>query len=291
MFRRSDLRLEAEDMKLLRNLREVNGAKFSSEDGFIFAKNKKVGTALAKFEGESGLYDVRVRYFDENDGESLVKLKIGDDVAAFRMDGDDGANRPSRKSAEADTVFHAIEIDAGDVVKLQTKRHKGELGAIDYIEFIPVDEKGRSSEPPQPETAIAPDDDAVAFIDQVVFLTNKIRARHGLGELKVDDSLSRAAAEHSSDMAENDYFSHVSRDGDRLRQRTADEGYGSRYVGENIAAGHDTAEEVVAGWMRSAGHRANILNAKFNEIGVGYAYEDDSRFDEYWVQVFGYDPA
>jgi uncharacterized protein YkwD len=64
-------------------------------------------------------------------------------------------------------------------------------------------------------------------------------------------------------------------------------GYRSWSWGENIAAGYSTPESVVAGWMASSGHRANILNAGYRDLGVGIVQKSGSRYGYYWVQDFG----
>jgi uncharacterized protein YkwD len=119
---------------------------------------------------------------------------------------------------------------------------------------------------------------------EVVELTNKKRAKDGCDTpLRVDDRLVAAAQGHSADMATRNYFSHTSPEGDGPGERTAAQGY-PQWSGENIALGYPTPEAVVAGWMESPGHRANILNCDSVAIGVGAA---DSDRGIYWTQVFG----
>jgi uncharacterized protein YkwD len=81
-------------------------------------------------------------------------------------------------------------------------------------------------------------------------------------------------------MAANRYFSHTGLDGDKAWDRATELGYSSNGFGENIARGQQTPEAVVNAWMNSSGHRANLLNSKYADIGVGYD-------DGYWVQNFG----
>jgi uncharacterized protein YkwD len=119
---------------------------------------------------------------------------------------------------------------------------------------------------------------------EVVALTNKERANEGCDTpLRIDDRLVAAAQGHSADMAARDYFSHTSPEGDGPGERTAAEGY-PEWSGENIALGYPTAAAVVRGWMKSDGHRANILSCDSVAIGVGAA---DSDKGIYWTQVFG----
>jgi uncharacterized protein YkwD len=98
--------------------------------------------------------------------------------------------------------------------------------------------------------------------------------------------LDAAAVAHARDMAARDYFAHRGADGSEPRDRVSRAGYASRLTGENIASGPESAEEVVAGWLASPGHCANIMDARFRHIGVGFAAgRKDGRL--YWVQTFG----
>ncbi|WP_242418029.1 CAP domain-containing protein, partial [Frankia sp. CpI1-P] len=124
-----------------------------------------------------------------------------------------------------------------------------------------------------------------AMLAQVVTLTNIEREREGLAPLAVDPMLTAAAAEHSRDMVARGFFAHTSPDGRTVSDRVTDLGYRYARVAENIAAGQTTAEEVVAGWMQSPGHRANILIPQLRQIGVGHA--TGGEYGTYWTQVFG----
>jgi uncharacterized protein YkwD len=86
-------------------------------------------------------------------------------------------------------------------------------------------------------------------------------------------------------MARRKYFEHRGSDGSEPRDRVRRAGYQSRLTGENIALGPDSAEEVVAGWLDSPGHCANIMDSRFEEIGVGLA-TGRGRGQVYWVQNF-----
>ncbi|WP_048308055.1 CAP domain-containing protein [Halomonas sp. PR-M31] len=99
--------------------------------------------------------------------------------------------------------------------------------------------------------------------------------------------LEAAAKAHSSNMAENDFFSHTDPDGDRVGQRVTAEGYTWRRVGENIAAGQKSGDAVIEGWLESAGHCANIMKKTFTDMGMSRVEAPDSRYSPYWTQVFG----
>jgi uncharacterized protein YkwD len=114
----------------------------------------------------------------------------------------------------------------------------------------------------------------------VIRLTNEERAAGGCGPLTNNDMLHKAALGHSTDMAENDYFSHTSRDGSSMADRVDRQGYRWRSLAENIAAGYRSPAAVVEGWMNSSGHRDNIMNCGLTDIGVGF-------HNYYWTQNFG----
>ncbi|MGD1702432.1 CAP domain-containing protein [Dapis sp. BLCC M229] len=129
------------------------------------------------------------------------------------------------------------------------------------------------------------------FIDRVVALTNQERTQLGLDPLTADPLLNQAAQTHTENMAELDFFDHTGLDGSSAGDRIEATGYDFSAWAENIAAGQQTPEAVVAAWMGSDGHRANILNPDLEEIGVGYYFlEDDTgsvNANHYWTQVFG----
>jgi uncharacterized protein YkwD len=122
---------------------------------------------------------------------------------------------------------------------------------------------------------------------EVVRLVNLEREIANLHPLAWDNALGAAAWDHSTDMAQQDYFSHTSLDGRQFNQRITAAGYPYSTGGENIACGYSTPQAVMNGWMNSSGHRANILNASFCDIGVGYAFESASSYRYYWTQDFG----
>jgi hypothetical protein len=125
------------------------------------------------------------------------------------------------------------------------------------------------------------------FESEVIDLVNAERAAQGLHPLNLDPNLATAARDHSEDMGLQDYFSHTSLDGRTVPQRITAAGYFYNTYGENIAAGQPTPEAVIDAWMSSSGHRANILNPNFCDIGVGYAYLAGSTYRQYWTQDFG----
>jgi uncharacterized protein YkwD len=107
-------------------------------------------------------------------------------------------------------------------------------------------------------------------------LINAQRARQGEPPLTENLRLDRAAVAHSQDMAERKYFEHVDPDGVHPDARIVQQGYPPILVGENLAWGETTKSTpawIVSAWMQSPGHRANILEPDYREIGIGMAYE------------------
>ena len=99
--------------------------------------------------------------------------------------------------------------------------------------------------------------------------------------VRLNSRLTRSSRCHAADMTNNGYFSHTSQDGRSISDRVHQAGYSMRAVGENIAHGQQSPEEVVQDWMNSPGHCANIMK-NFQEIGVGFVAGKNM-----WVQNFG----
>lgn len=96
-----------------------------------------------------------------------------------------------------------------------------------------------------------------------------------------------AAAAHALDMATHDYFSHDSRDGRSFSDRITAAGYAWSAAGENIAAGYGSVEGVMAGWLESPGHCANIMGDSFTEVAVSCVRNDNAAYRFYWVMELG----
>ncbi|RRJ64489.1 hypothetical protein EHV15_17345 [Paenibacillus oralis] len=121
--------------------------------------------------------------------------------------------------------------------------------------------------------------DKSQFATQVIKLVNQERAKQGLKPLTGDSALNNMALAKAKDMSQNNYFSHTSPTYGSPFDMMKKFGIKYSYAGENIAMGQKTPQEVVKAWMNSEGHRANILNANYNLIGVGY-------YNGYWAQEF-----
>ncbi len=122
-----------------------------------------------------------------------------------------------------------------------------------------------------------------AYAEQVLELVNAERSKAGLQPLKMSEELRSIANLKSRDMADKGYFDHTSPTYGTPFQMLQDFGVHYSSAGENIAAGQKTPEQVMNSWMNSSGHRANILNKSFTEIGIGF-YEG-GKYGTYWTQL------
>ncbi|MEU3413649.1 sigma-70 family RNA polymerase sigma factor [Streptomyces sp. NPDC006658] len=134
--------------------------------------------------------------------------------------------------------------------------------------------------PTTPQARPAP----AGTVAQVVALVNKERAAAGCGPVTEDPQLERAAQGHSDDMAARGFFDHANPDGAGPGERVTAAGYRWSTYGENIARGQQSPQAVMDSWMNSPGHRANILNCSFRNIGVGV---HNGSGGPWWTQDFG----
>lgn len=122
-------------------------------------------------------------------------------------------------------------------------------------------------------------------VGRTLQLVNIERRQAGLPALRWSVKLAEIGQIHAVDMAKRNYFSHVSPDGQGPGKRATENNYRWTAIGENIAIGQMTSDQVVRYWLRNPEHRANILNPAFTQMGVGYAVNAEGR--PLWVQVFG----
>jgi uncharacterized protein YkwD len=135
-----------------------------------------------------------------------------------------------------------------------------------------------------PTTTPPPPAGNAAFEAEVLSIVNRERAAAGCSAVTSDDRLVAAARAHSADMAARGYFSHTTPEGVEFATRITQAGYRWSRAGENIAKGQATPAAVMTGWMNSSGHKANILNCSFKNLGVGVAADADGRL--VWTQDF-----
>ena len=141
-------------------------------------------------------------------------------------------------------------------------------------------------QPQAPVTAQSPRDPAATtdtLQTELLGLVNAQRQQAGSPSLRLNHQLNQAAQRHARDLATEGSLSHTGSDGSTMQTRIEATGYRWTAIGENIARGQRNPEAVMDSWMNSQGHRSNILNPAFSELGLGYAEADGQQ---YWVQVF-----
>jgi uncharacterized protein YkwD len=196
-------------------------------------------------------------------------------------------------------VFHANfkgYRTAGDVSKVMAQEYCNELTTPAFTD-VAVHRRGANwlvvlaARLQVPALA-----DRRAVASKVLELVNDARAhRQRCGDqwyepappVHHSELLEQAAAQHAQDMAAHGYLEHQARDGSTPAQRISRTGYRWRMVGENIAAGQATPEDVVQDWLESPGHCANLMNAGYLEMGVAFAVNMNAKAVVYWAQEFG----
>lgn len=175
---------------------------------------------------------------------------------------------------------HNPQMFGGEVEEWDERANPSRIGVTDRDE-PPV---RREREPARPHpTNPANCQGMNSDVCMVFSETNRERAQNGLPEFRVDPACQRAADDHARDMASSGYFSHTGRNGSSISDRY------SRYgrwtvLAENIAMGtHMDSRSAVQSWMKSPGHRRNILGSQYGSMGVGIAQGGRYR---YFVQCF-----
>ncbi|MGH3545275.1 MAG: CAP domain-containing protein [Mycobacteriales bacterium] len=132
-----------------------------------------------------------------------------------------------------------------------------------------------------PPAETAPEPQALELLE----LVNTERSKAGCSAVSLEPRLNSAALLHSQDMIKRNYFEHDTPDGVSPGERVHAAGYDWSSTGENIAAGYHTPRDVMGGWMKSPGHRENILDCDWIHMGVGIVENEAGKI--YWTQEFG----
>jgi uncharacterized protein YkwD len=254
------------------------------------------GAAVAKCDGCSG--GKRVRYVGKGKGVLTFAVKADRAGAAkITISYTSSAPRTARFSvnggAEKTFAFPATGGFSTVGTRKATVTLKAGPNSLRFSnpdDWAPhFDKITISTTTPEPTSTLtasptAPSDEAGTEA-QVVTLVNAERAKKpNCPALVVDDRLTAAARKHSADMAARNYFDHTTPEGVDFATRISREGYAWSSAGENIAKGQRDAKSVMDAWMNSDGHRANILNCGYKNIGVGLAY--DAQRTPLWTQDF-----
>ncbi|WP_019891191.1 CAP domain-containing protein [Streptomyces purpureus] len=146
----------------------------------------------------------------------------------------------------------------------------------------PATGSGRATQRPTAKPA-RPGGGHAGLAQQIVDMVNAERAKSGCGPVTANSKLTKAAQRHSDDMAARDYYAHSTPEGVGPGERITAAGYRWSTYGENIFKSPKDARTAMAGWMKSPGHRDNILNCSFKEIGVGINLRSNGPW---WTQNF-----
>ena len=200
-----------------------------------------------------------------------------------------GTCRPSAKTPEASKPdVTTPEISKPESSKPETSKPEAQAPESSKPETqAPESSKPETSKPEtqtpessKPETS---ETEYNAYVLRIVELVNEARAEAGLKPVTLRADVTAVAQVRAKEIVTS--FSHTRPNGSSCFTALSESGVSYRGAGENIAYGQRSPEEVMNGWMNSSGHRANILNASYTSIGVGYYQKNGVN---YWSQMFTY---
>jgi uncharacterized protein YkwD len=240
-------------------------------------KNKGVLTVTGVRAAAAGPATLTVSYSSAVTRSAVLRLNSGTPVTmTFPATG--GWNTPRTKAVKVALRAGANTLAFGNPA--------GWAPDFDSVRVTRADASPSPSPSASPADPGNPVDPVTAYENEVYAIVNAERAKDGCTVMLTTDlRLAKAARDHSEDMAAKGYFDHTSPDGRTFAERITAAGYTWAGAGENIAKGQRTPAEVMRVWMNSSGHRANILNCGFHDLGVGLAY--DARNTPIWTQDFG----
>ena len=194
--------------------------------------------------------------------------------------------RPLYRAYVSNKGFHFYSVNAGETAGLAQYLAEG-------VAYHVVGTAAAVTPPaPVPDTACG----STSFQNDLLQQVNAARAsarscggvlRPAAGALAWSSPLQVAAARHSTDMAQNNFFSHTGSDGSSVGTRATAAGYSWRGVGENIAAGQATVAAVMNGWLASAGHCNNIMGSDYNDVALACVSQSGTNYGRYWTMVLG----
>ena len=166
-----------------------------------------------------------------------------------------------------------------------TPTHTASPTKTELVSTVPPPPTATDTPAPTAPAPCDPDGDG-SFESALIGLINQERQARGLDQLSSQSQIATAARNHSADMACNGFFSHTGSDGTLPWDRASALGYNYSAIAENIFAGSSNAQTAYNAWMNSPGHRDNMLNPTYSEIGIGYRYLAGSPYGAYTTAVF-----
>lgn len=260
----------------------ASGCSNSSSEKLTGANNAPA--AIENQEGVKGSTDIKAEVAKVTDNKETnnvaAKAKDNNNVCENQTPISNDGNKDVTKTEEKD-----VAVQNNNDCTSGTNKWTNNVTQVKRPQKTkPATKPDVKPEPPKPTTpdnnaGQAGDSQVNEFEKEVVRLTNIERSKQGLKPLTLNTELSKVARIKSKDMVDKKYFDHNSPTYGSPFDMMKSFGISYRAAGENIAYGQRTPEEVVNGWMNSPGHRANILNGNFTEIGVGF-------YNNYWTQMF-----
>ena len=258
------------------------GGKTISETLGESEKEKKTENSVEK-EEEKATDDAVLAVIEETLGEPVRVVSEAAIAANTRREQllaeAAAAEEEARKKAEEEAARAEAEAKAKKKAEAEKAAQEQAAASADSSSGS-TEQSGSDAYVPAP-TQPAQSTSFSGYVDEVIRLVNIERANAGLAPLAKNGSVCQAAGTRAGETAVS--FSHTRPDGRSCFTILEEMGIFYTSCGENIAAGYRTPEEVVRGWMNSPGHRANILDESFEEIGVGVAEVNGTL---YWTQLF-----
>lgn len=222
---------------------------------------------------------VNVRKGPSTDYEKIGGLSKGDQIQITGI-ADTGWYRIQYNGEEA-FVASSYLIDEASYQAMIAEEEAAALAAQQAAEQAAAEQAAAEQAAQQQQQQQANTGDYKA---QVVALMNQERAANGVGPITQSSTLDALAQIRAQEIVQS--FSHTRPNGTSCFTVFEENGVTYMVAGENIAAGYGTPEAVMQGWMDSEGHRANILNGSFGQVGIGYYTDPNSGYGTYWVQIF-----
>lgn len=208
----------------------------------------------------------RVRKYQEKTRREMeIATNPGGYEAMKRLYHDEGRARYEAEKNQRESVSRFVDLIFG-------KHHEPPVPPDDGYDYG-YHRPSYGERPPMPPHG-------EAYAQRILDLCNRERSKVGAPPLRLSGPLQDGARIRAEELTRR--FSHTRPDGRNCKTVLHDS---NPYVGENIGAGYPTAEEAFQGWMKSFGHRKNILDPNFRELGVGFFYKPDTKYQYYWVQI------
>lgn len=228
---------------------------------------------------------VNVRKGPSTDYEKIGGLNKGDQIQITGI-ADTGWYQIQYNGATA-YVASSYLMDAASYQAMIAEEEAAALAAQQAAQQQAAAEQAAAEQAAAEQAALQQQQQQVAQGDykaQVVAIMNQERANAGVGGISQNASLDAVAQIRAQEIAQS--FSHTRPNGTSCFTVLGENGIAYNYAGENIAAGYGDPASVMSGWMNSPGHRANILDGSFGQVGIGYYTDPNSGYGTYWVQIF-----